>query len=817
MLRPILLLLLAPALLAQPAPEPKPKPKPGPEAQVKGWLGVGFAARREGEATVIEVNRVWGESPAYRGGLRQGDLILALDGEALAGEPKAADAAFREHIAGLGPGAKLKLKVRRVITTLQVGAGEAEPRQAEPRGEADPPLDDPREWLRKQPPGARLRIEGAREARTLELVVTLGRRPGRAAAAEVPTNAALRAAGRYPLNKAADGQRSALAALDRALRDRSDASAYADLQARLAAVEAGDDPTRLELVRYVHRDAHQLVPVARQLADDAFEGPDSWTAHAAFRLLEAPPHLVPAQRHPLPADLGAMLRELAALLVAARAEVERAFAGLSAEERAALPAQLDALWGALDDGIYLFPDLERKPRRRARTLALLAAADKVDVAAFERALGHLGRLRDPALLAQLRELCPLADQAKPIVAQLASEAGLILIGGTGPNVYRKDAALIIDLGGDDIYQNNVAGTRAGLTVAAIVDAAGDDAYESHERYSIAAGVLGVGLLVDHGGDDSYVGKQAAIAVGVLGAGLLIDRGGDDSYRGLTLTQGVGCWGAGLLVDRAGADRYEAQLYAQGLGLPGGVGWLHDQAGADRYYAKGLRPTGYGTRGVFDAWSQGCGLGFRLDRSGGIGLLTDGGGDDRYEAGNFAQGGGYYYGWGLLVDRAGNDRYLASRYGQGWSAHQACGTFLELAGDDRYRTRNAVIAGLAWDQAVTAFVDYAGDDDYRGGGFSLGASAHNSICLWLDAGGRDRYAGTAVARSGPNSYHGGSSWSLWVDAGGEADVYERPGKPRLGNDRARLGMAHRAFLDLPGPLSEAPIRLAELLAAGRPPK
>ena len=35
------------------------------------------------------------------------------------------------------------------------------------------------------------------------------------------------------------------------------------------------------------------------------------------------------------------------------------------------------------------------------------------------------------------------------------------------------------------------------------------------------------------------------------------------------------------------------------------------------------------------------------QSGGVALLYDGGGKDRYEAGNFSQGGGYYFGIGML--------------------------------------------------------------------------------------------------------------------------------------------------------------------------
>ena len=38
------------------------------------------------------------------------------------------------------------------------------------------------------------------------------------------------------------------------------------------------------------------------------------------------------------------------------------------------------------------------------------------------------------------------------------------------------------------------------------------------------------------------------------------------------------------------------------------------------------------------------------------MISDLGGDDRYEAGELAQGGGYFYGLGILHDASGRDLY-----------------------------------------------------------------------------------------------------------------------------------------------------------------
>ena len=157
------------------------------------------------------------------------------------------------------------------------------------------------------------------------------------------------------------------------------------------------------------------------------------------------------------------------------------------------------------------------------------------------------------------------------------------------------------------------------------------------------------------------------------------------------------------------------MLSQGVALPGGAGWLLDGRGNDRYYAKGKHATEYGDAGIFDSWSQGCGVGIRGYESGGIAILYDGGGIDRYEAGNFSQGGGYYFGIGLFRDGGReNDTYIGSRYNQGFAAHEAIGYFEEVGGNDFYTTRHAVAQGVSWDESIVAFIDRDGDDVYEGG-------------------------------------------------------------------------------------------------------
>jgi hypothetical protein len=389
-----------------------------------------------------------------------------------------------------------------------------------------------------------------------------------------------------------------------------------------------------------------------------------------------------------------------------------------------------------------------------------------------------------------------------VLMQLGTGFGTIVVGGRERTRYEGEHyAAIYDLGGDDVYANNVASSVwEKIPSAVIVDYGGDDAYESHSPYRVACGDFGVGVLVDLNGDDSYVGTRFAQGCGFLGVGLLLDRKGNDVYRGIECSQGVGHWGLGALVDSDGDDRYESHDTSQGVGLPGGCGVVWDRGnGRDSYYCKGKEPTGYGdSPGVFEGWGQAMGVGYRPYASGGVGIILDAGGSDRFEAGNFSQGGGYFYGFGVLYGAGADpDVYIGSRYAQGFGCHQAAGSFIEEGGNDRYQTRQFVAQGLAWDEAVALFYDQSGDDRYEGGGFSQGASAMNGWTLFIEGGGTDTYLYTDQAVAGDNSYHGGTSLSFFLDLGGQQDRY--PSKP---NNAVVTGGARFIFADLPGAAQDA---------------
>ena len=198
------------------------------------------------------------------------------------------------------------------------------------------------------------------------------------------------------------------------------------------------------------------------------------------------------------------------------------------------------------------------------------------------------------------------------------------------------------------------------------------------------------------------------------------------------------------------------------------------------------PSAYGTAAVYQSFSQGIGFGYRQYAAGGIGIISDLGGNDRYEAGEFAQGGAYYYGLGLLHDKSGNDLYYGNRYGQGFGVHQAHGMLVDDAGDDTYYSMTAASQGAAWDIGVGMLLDRAGNDSYQCDSLGQGGASQQGIAYLIDLDGVDRYigGGTTQGKSGGNAYHydatGAYSFSLLLDLGGDEDFYSRG---RLNNTTA----------------------------------
>lgn len=359
-------------------------------------------------------------------------------------------------------------------------------------------------------------------------------------------------------------------------------------------------------------------------------------------------------------------------------------------------------------------------------------------------------------------------------------------GGVEDNTYDMSRIdTVIDLGGNDTYlwpDGFDPGAHGSSHI--IIDLGGDDTYRSVTDFAgPGVGVFGGSVIDDYSGNDTYTSaKMGSMAMGLFGIGIILDRAGDDTYTNTGpdsgWSQGVGFYGIGLIIDRGGRDTYHAEKLGQGVGGPRGFGAIIDGGGNDLYQANGPSfGSAYGTPGVYLGMSQGFGFGVRGYAAGGIGMIDDASGNDQYIAGEFSQGGGYYYGLGLIRDHAGNDLYHGNRYGQAFAAHQAVGILIDDAGDDTYWSMTAASQSGVWDESVTLLLDKAGNDAYRCDGLGIGAASMQAIGVFIDLAGDDRYSanpGATLGQSGGNSYHydtaGVMSFSGFFDLGGGTDIY-----------------------------------------------
>lgn len=297
--------------------------------------------------------------------------------------------------------------------------------------------------------------------------------------------------------------------------------------------------------------------------------------------------------------------------------------------------------------------------------------------------------------------------------------------------------MVIDLGGNDRYEGSPLGLATGrLAVGVVVDTTGDDTYHLAEG-SGGTAFAGIGILYDLEGHDRYLGARLTQGAAIGGLGLLLDQAGRDEFTSEGYGIGFGGpLGVGAVVDTGGDDRY-----ACGGAHPSAYNALEApevEPGEPGFQYEGFcLGVGVGVRvlGRDDAVTA-------WQRAGGVGLLIDADGNDRYTSSNFSQGTGYFFGAGLALDFAGDDLHMGARYGHGAAAHHGAGLFVDAAGRDRYGSSGPRFnGGTAWDLSVALFLDAGAEDDAydftRSDG--LGRAAHRSWSLFVEEGGRDAYA------------------------------------------------------------------------------
>ena len=568
----------------------------------------------------------------------------------------------------------------------------------------------------------------------MELVILRGKERLKVAVAPVPMPSCSRVASEHPqADKCPDNQPSML---ETGLREQGASSLFRKVMSglyqqsnyalNLKKGEKACDPFQLKEFTYMVRHPLSLGVVSRELSD-RFIAETGREGPGLDRMMHISASLLDVDNGPLPEDEEITFPALIRVMAAAKEKAEGSFSRLTPEERALLREKALDPWDDDSWNTFLGLSLKVDLKELFDTLSPIISFLSGD---------HLSLLKK-----DLVKRFP--GEKDPILFEEVTPAGRVIVGGPGPNVYQEDAALILDLGGDDLYLNNAGGTRSGMPIAIVVDWEGNDRYLSRENFSQGAGLLGGGFLMDLSGSDIFEALDGAQGAGFFGIGMVYHGNGPGMYRGRKSCQGVGLLGIGLLWNSRGDTKYSCSVEGQGLGFFKGAGLLIDEAGDDNYQLGGLEPDFRDAEKSTVSMGQGFGKGLRQGEkkdgvSGGIGLLIDRSGNDTYMADYFAQGASYYYGIGILNDLSGDDRYIAGRYAQGAGIHSSVGVLLDSGGNDFYYASFGVAQGMGHDYGAGFLEDSGGDDYYGRGTLVQGAATRGSIGILMDREGKDRY-------------------------------------------------------------------------------
>lgn len=519
---------------------------------------------------------------------------------------------------------------------------------------------------------------------------------------------------------------------------------------------AHDNPFRLSEINYLLQNPNNILPVSREITASVLSH-ISGDACDLSGLMEEASLLLDVEVKSGPGDPPAMgsldgiLSYITETISRAEHYRQESFKGLSGEDRKFLE---EKVLGILSEDKEA-PELQER---------LLEIAGKVDFAMLLRSVVEASKAVSPQVIEALKELNPGAikrhNTVSPDVAEgdvldmIDSGFGRIFIGGPGSTRYMGNAFMIIDFGGDDVYENNAGGSTIGYPFSITIDLAGNDRYITRENISQGAGFMGTGILADILGNDLYMADRVSQGAGILGGGILLDLHGDDIYMADAVAEGAGIFGIGMLLDMQGNDTYESHVKSQGFASVRGFGALIDLEGGDLYLAGGKYPDyrepGYSTLSL----SQGFAIGIRPNESeagasGGIGLLIDKDGNDKYIGDYFSQGASYWYSLGILHDMSGDDAYIAGRYAQGAGIHTSAGILIDERGKDSYTVTFGVSQGAGHDYGTGVLADFDGDNTFKGGVLSRGAATCGSIGILYDKYGKESSLSDSGGQEGGN--------------------------------------------------------------------
>ena len=766
-------------------PDPGVMRKLSEEKKNKGWLGVAMSIptvlpKEPGsdlDIPAIEVTAIMPNSAAEAAGVRKGDLIVGLDGEAIEREHKKTLLSFGWKISNKHPGEKAKLRILRDGSPLDIEATIKPRLRVESKLKAHPDLADRARGVPQSLLGEALEKEGLMDefARTL-----------------------------------AD------------FRNETDKVDSPDIR------EDGYHPFRLQEVNYLMNHPLDLPVVARKITNGLGDSYNH-TNHDLAALLRVAMGELDLDHKPVksrsskpPADMSAYLVRLVDAIRHAQSERAAVLSVLSAEDvefmyaaapwllvakadepdqqsAAATEQQAAKKETAADD--EKGQEAAQKDKEEAGMLRLFRIAQKLDMSRLMNAAAGVAQALDIDTLAKLA-----ADPGEQLhypgewvireqdgLTVIGTPAGRVLVGGIQDNTYTEDAVLILDLGGNDRYLNRAGGSSREHPFSLVIDLSGRDTYAASENFAQGAGLLGGGFLVDLQGDDRYTARRYSQGAGLFGVGMLADLAGHDQYTAEIVSQGAASFGIGILAEGDGDDSYFGNRYVQGFGYVAGMGAIIEAGGADKYFAGGKYEDFRAPEKSYQSLSQGFGYGMRsrnqVSASGGIGVIAEAEGNDTYVADYFAQGASYWFALGILDDRKGHDRYIAGRYAQGAGVHLSPGILIDGAGDDNYLADYGVAQGCGHDYATGMLIDLGGNDRYVAGALSQGAGNDSGIGVLVDSGGHDEYylRTAGQGRGNFDIFRDVGSFGFLIDTGGGRDVYSRGGANNSRNYQSQWGI------------------------------
>ncbi|MBI4711766.1 MAG: PDZ domain-containing protein [Planctomycetes bacterium] len=488
-------LATAPKVFRKVAPPSEPKPEMRGEKKA-GWMGISmepvkdltkfgvqsseFGGPLGHPVGGLKISSVSPSSPAEKGGLKVQDIVLKYDGNGFEGDDSKYREKMADYIKEKGSGAEITLTVLRVIDDAVITPPQksddiiktVETRMTTP----DTKTEDPE-------PNDKIHPELTSYTTPIEIL-----------ARQIMT---------------------ATNITDKSVEIPPLMAGYDDLIKRYTDDQKWDDGFRISDMRYMHRDPFKIP----KICDDFLY--DLVTKHppldTIIRRLDEP--ITDDNVAPVELETGISLEEhcdqLEKLLETADKYRREAFAGLTEDDYNFLQ---DNIIGFTERWVrdFHFSEPDEIAKRGETDKRVIQLCSYVNYQKLFTAGEILAYSLSPNYNDGLQKDIEAAGKDKEgILFSKDTPFGKIIISGKGnsryldqaaasPALMRGNAAIIIDLDGDDFYANRLGSSTKNQPFSIIIDYSGDDRYSSYENGSQGTGIMGIGILFDMDGDDTYI-------------------------------------------------------------------------------------------------------------------------------------------------------------------------------------------------------------------------------------------------------------------------------------------------------------------------